>query len=84
MQQLEDTHAVKAQCQATLDKLWSDFQEQTLNYRKATEERKARFEALKKKDEKSAQTISRHMRKIQRLQVKSQFCHKGRFCHDQH
>ena len=68
-QHLEDTHALKAQCQAMLDQLWSRFQEQTQNYRKATEERKMRFEALKKKDEESAHTIATQMSKIQRLQV---------------
>jgi hypothetical protein len=65
---LEDTHALKAHCQALLDRLWAEFQEQTQNYRKATEERKMRFEALKRKDEESANTIAKQMKKIQRLQ----------------
>lgn len=69
MQHLEDTHALKAQCQAMLDQLWAVFQDQTQNYRKATEERKVRFEALKKKDEESANTIAKQMSKIQHLQV---------------
>lgn len=65
---LEDTHALKAHCQAMLDRLWAEFQEQTQSYRKATEERKIRFEALKRKDEESAHTIARQMKKIQHLQ----------------
>jgi DNA-binding Xre family transcriptional regulator len=65
---LEDTHALKAQCQATLDALWAEFQRQTQEYRRATEERKMKFEALKKKDEESAHTIARQMSKIQKLQ----------------
>ena len=70
LQHLEDTHALKAHCQALLDRLWAEFQEQTQNYRKATEERKMRFEALKRKDEESANTIAKQMKKIQRLQVR--------------
>lgn len=53
-----------------LDRLWADFQEQTQSYRKTTEERKIRFETLKKKDEESANTIAKQMKKIQRLQVR--------------
>ena len=68
-QHLEDTHALKAQCQAMLDQLWAEFQKQTQEYRRATEERKMKFEALKKKDEESAHTIARQMSKIQKLQV---------------
>lgn len=54
-----------------LDRLWAEFQEQTQSYRKATEERKIRFEALKRKDEESAHTIARQMKKIQHLQVRT-------------
>ena len=68
-QHLEDTHALKAQCQATQDRLWAEFQRETKSYRQATEERKSRFEALKKKDEESALTIAKQMSKIQKLQV---------------
>ena len=66
---MEETHALKAHCQTMLDRLWAEFQAQTQSYRKATEERKIRFEALKKKDEESAHTIAKQMNKIQRLQV---------------
>lgn len=37
-------------------------------YKGNTEERKLRFEALKKKDEESSQTIARQMRKLHKLQ----------------
>ena len=69
IQHLQDTHALRAQCKATLDKLWVEFQGKTEEYRQETQERKLRFEALKKKDEESAHTIARQMRKIQRVQV---------------
>jgi len=66
---LEDTHALSAQRKATLDELWQEFQHETHQYKESTEERKLRFEALKKKDEESAKTIGRQMRKLQKLQV---------------
>jgi len=65
---LEDTHALSAQRKATLDELWQEFQRETHQYKESTEERKLRFEALKKKDEESAKTIGRQMRKLQKLQ----------------
>ena len=52
-----------------LDELWQEFQHETQQYKESTEERKLRFEALKKKDEESARTISRQMRKLQKLHV---------------
>lgn len=45
-----------------------EFQAETKHYKQNTEERKLRFEALKKKDEESSQTIARQMRKLHRLQ----------------
>lgn len=69
VQNLEDTHALSAQRKATLDELWQEFQRETHQYKEGTEERKLRFEALKKKDEESAKTIGRQMRKLQKLQV---------------
>ena len=69
IQNLEDTHALSAQRKATLDELWQEFQHETHQYKESTEERKLRFEALKKKDEESAKTIGRQMRKLQKLQV---------------
>ncbi len=68
-QSLQDTHALSAQRKATLDELWEEFRRETDKYRENTEERKLRFEALKKKDEESARTIARQMRKLQKLQV---------------
>lgn len=60
---------MSAQRKATLDELWEEFRKETDRYRENTEERKLRFEALKKKDEESARTIARQMRKLQKLQV---------------
>ena len=67
-QSLEDTHALRAQRKAALDELWQEFQKETKQYKDSTEERKLRFEALKKKDEESARTIARQMRKLHQLQ----------------
>ena len=59
---------MRAQRKSTLDELWAEFQRETKLYKDNTEERKLRFEALKKKDEESAKTIFRMMRKLQGLQ----------------
>lgn len=67
-QNLEDTHALSANRKAVVDNLWQEFQKETKQYKESTEERKLRFEALKKKDEESAKTIARQMRKLQKLQ----------------
>ncbi|KAL5477733.1 hypothetical protein EMCRGX_G024571 [Ephydatia muelleri] len=65
---LEDTHALSAQRKGVLDDLWKEFQKETQQYKESTEEKKLRFEALKKKDEESAKTIARQMKKLQKLQ----------------
>lgn len=67
-QNLEDTHALSDNRKAVVDDLWQEFQKETKQYKDNTEERKLRFEALKKKDEESAKTIARQMRKLQKLQ----------------
>ena len=67
---MEDSHALRAQRTSTLDELWQEFQRETKQYKESTEERKLRFEALKKKDEESAMTIDRQMKKLQKLQVR--------------
>ena len=66
-QHLEDTHALSSQRKDMLDELWQEFQKETKQYKDSTEERKLRFEALKKKDDESARTIARQMRKLQKL-----------------
>lgn len=43
--------------------------QETKQYREATEEKKLRFEALKKKDENSAREIARQNKKLDKLQV---------------
>ena len=58
---------MSAQRKATLDELWLEFQKETAQYKENTEERKLRFEALKKKDEESSHTIARQMRKLHKL-----------------
>ncbi len=68
LQNLEDTHALSAHRKAVVDDLWQEFQKETKQYKDNTEERKLRFEALKKKDEESAKTIARQMRKLAKLQ----------------
>lgn len=68
MQNLEDTHALSTHRKAILDELWQEFQSETKQYKTSTEERKLRFEALKKKDEESSYTIARQMRKLHKLQ----------------
>lgn len=59
---------MSAQRKAVLDELWLEFQRETKQYKDNTEERKLRFEALKRKDEESSHTIARQMRKLQKLQ----------------
>lgn len=59
---------MSAHRKSILDDLWKEFQQETKEYKKNTEERKLRFEALKKKDEESSQTIARQMRKLHKLQ----------------
>ena len=68
LQNLEDTHALSAHRKSVVDELWQEFQKETKQYKDNTEERKLRFEALKKKDEESAKTIARQMRKLAKLQ----------------
>lgn len=66
---MEETHALSAQRKATLDELWDTFQKETKHYKENTEEKKLRFEALKKKDETNAKEIAKQMKKLKKLQV---------------
>ena len=52
-----------------MEDLWKQFQQALKNYNETTEERKAAFETLKSKDEKSAKEIEMQMRKLQRISV---------------
>ncbi|XP_003385231.1 PREDICTED: coiled-coil domain-containing protein 65-like [Amphimedon queenslandica] len=65
---LEETHALSAQRKATLDELWDMFQKETKQYKENTEEKKLRFEALKKKDESNAREIAKQMKRLKKLQ----------------
>ena len=68
-QNLEETHALSAQRKAVLDELWEKFRKETEQYKESTEEKKMRFEALKKKDEINAKDIAKQMKRLNKLQV---------------
>jgi hypothetical protein len=68
LQNLEDTHSLRAHREALLYDLWSEFQRECKRYDANTKDRKVRFEVLKKKDEESSHTIARQMRKLHKLQ----------------
>lgn len=65
---MEETHSLSSHLNGIIDDLWTEFQKETKQYKANTEERKLRFEALKKKDEESSHTIARQMRKLHKLQ----------------
>lgn len=64
---LEEKHALRIQLEGQVEDLWKQFQLALKNYNETTEERKAAFETLKSKDEKSAKEIEMQMRKLQRI-----------------
>ncbi|XP_072026425.1 LOW QUALITY PROTEIN: dynein regulatory complex subunit 2-like [Amphiura filiformis] len=64
---LEEKHALRIQLEGQVEDLWKQFQQALKNYNETTEERKAAFETLKSKDEKSAKEIEMQMRKLQRI-----------------
>lgn len=66
---LEETHALSAQRKAVLDELWEKFRKETEQYKESTEEKKLRFEALKKKDEINAKDIAKQMKRLNKLQA---------------
>lgn len=68
-QNLEETHALSAQHKGILDELWAELRRETEKYKEATEEKKLRFEALKKKDETNAREIAKQMKRLNKLQV---------------
>ncbi|XP_053313634.1 dynein regulatory complex subunit 2 [Spea bombifrons] len=65
---LEEKHALRVLLEGTVEDLWKQFQLALKNYTDATEDRKIAFEALKAKDEKSAQEIEMQMKKLQNIQ----------------
>lgn len=65
---LEETHALRVQREGLLDELWDEFQKETQKYKDSTEDRKMRFEALKKKDEGSSRLIAKQMKRLKKLQ----------------
>ncbi len=52
-----------------MDELWAELRKETEKYKEATEEKKLRFEALKKKDENNAREIAKQMKRLNKLQV---------------
>ncbi|XP_071946491.1 dynein regulatory complex subunit 2-like [Antedon mediterranea] len=64
---LEEKHALRIQLESQVEDLWKQFQQALRNYNETTEERKAAFENLRDKDEKSAKEIEMQMRKLQRI-----------------
>ena len=68
-QNLEEKHALRLQLEGQVEDLWAQFQQALKSYQETTEERKAAFETLKDKDEKSAKEIEMQMRKLQRISV---------------
>lgn len=84
---LEEKHALRVQLEATVEKLWQDFQDALKNYQETTEERKKAFEELKAKDEKNAKEIESQMRKLQRIsdniaQLKGKMASNTRECEE--
>ncbi len=49
--------------------MWSELRKETEKYKEATEEKKLRFEALKKKDESNAKEIAKQMKRLNKLQT---------------
>ncbi|KAH9525692.1 Dynein regulatory complex subunit 2 [Bulinus truncatus] len=64
---LEEKHALRVQLETKVEDLWMQFKQALQNYNDTNEERKATFENLKIKDEKSAREIDLQMRKLQRI-----------------
>ncbi|CAL1546681.1 unnamed protein product [Lymnaea stagnalis] len=64
---LEEKHALRVQLETKVEDLWQQFRQALQNYNDTNEERKATFETLKIKDEKSAKEIDMQMRKLQRI-----------------
>lgn len=65
---LEDKHALRISLESTVENLWKQFQMALKNYNETTEERKAAFETLKAKDEKSAKEIDSQMKRLHKIQ----------------
>ncbi|XP_068121297.1 dynein regulatory complex subunit 2 [Hyperolius riggenbachi] len=65
---LEEKHSLRVVLEATVEDLWKQVQHAQKNYLNATEDRKIAFEALKAKDDKSAEEIAYQMKKLQKIQ----------------
>lgn len=70
---MEETHALSAQHKGIMDELWTELRRETEKYKEATEEKKLRFEALKKKDETNAKEIAKQMKRLNKLQVSQRY-----------
>lgn len=65
---IEEKHALRIMLEGHVEGLFKEFQNALNDYNHNTEEKKAEFERLKKRDKASAKTIDQQMRKLQRLQ----------------
>ncbi|KAM6981394.1 dynein regulatory complex subunit 2 [Aplochiton taeniatus] len=65
---IEEKHALRIQLEGTVEGLWRQFQLSLRNYNEATEDRHIAFEALRTRDQRSAQEIDTQMRRLQKMQ----------------
>ncbi|KAG8429444.1 hypothetical protein GDO86_004243 [Hymenochirus boettgeri] len=70
---LEEKHALRIMLEIRVEDLWKQVQLAFKNYTESTEDNKIAFEALKAKDEKSAQEIETQMKKFQKIQDSMSF-----------
>lgn len=64
---MEEMHGLRHQLTEKFNFYWNAFEQARKNYQENNAERKAAFEELKEKDDKSAQEIDFQMRKLQRI-----------------
>lgn len=67
---MEEMHGLRHQLTEKFNFYWNAFEQARKNYQENNAERKAAFEELKEKDDKSAQEIDFQMRKLQRISVR--------------
>jgi len=67
---MEEKHGLRHTLQDKVDDLWAEFKLDLKHYNETTEDRKAAFETLKKKDDESAKEIDTQMRRLQRISVR--------------
>ncbi|MBN3316203.1 DRC2 protein, partial [Atractosteus spatula] len=65
---IEEKHALRIQLEGAVEELWRQFQQALRNYNEATEDRRIAFEALRARDQRSAQEIDAQMKRLQKMQ----------------